>query len=1194
MQTTEEWFRGMLERRGVSRPDSRMLYAYRLDEEEFVWLKRFLIDIATAGDWRRLALRNRMFAALFVLYCAEWWRREYSGGAWRWGAIFDSIKVESAAISPNERSEFVETGFAYWGHRTTGDGKRFFGAVVAHGGLPLKALGLGQKKLGDLMSAVLKQAARYQWGDSQTANAVADRYLDLPESLRRQEIYELIGRMVTTALELRQEFRIDNSTDPVAVLDKADASWRNRFPISLEDQFAHNLLAGLVKEVAKVSDQTSSVGFSVQRILRRTGPDTYELTSSIQHSNVMTAESVKVAFRIDRAIELPRYFSIDVQVSDRQPLTNARQILGMGEATVALTPQQIQWQGESALAEHLLFLRGPSGDLHDGPVAVQGGDWIPDDEPYVFVFREGEHRLIASGSARLPDDDVIVAVCKGMGVSEIGGHQSKCDALGRLLVSHSELDLYRVTGEVLVSGGGKSWKVVTRQTTDLSRSYVWEGRRVALRTRPWPVFRGKPTLVQYDDDGSPLRVSSDKLKWFAAGTDIPIDPGAARGPVDVYLLERGVRQARFRMVLTDRASLERYVSSSNPTEGSILLDGWGAEEAAVRDNVEISCDVETHGGAISFALKARNFPPGVISLHLHWRDSRHELVVEFPFPASGGRAFDRNGGVLPSGATLSIRDLPGARLCVFDQNPQHPQSYCIKLTLTGRRTLRQHNGLAFSESVVLNASGMAEVRLIDVLTQIETLLGFSDELDASVRVELFAGGRSCYVLTVARYDLVLERNALGFSLSDSQLSPLSAEQVEGIEILAIPLTNPSHPAATLDQLYSEGVPTGVWSASVLDAQFAPWLIFPSQESIIQFRPTVYDVREELQSDGSIDDVPGHQGLDAAMSIPLTSVRMEAIEAVIVEMSDDFAHPSWQLLDQLWTTFRHLPLSSLDPFRVLAIRPDLAACWLIRSQLEPAALQTAIRELKKQLGMPLVLTSFASWRNSFQQLKRYWTGLVGTEAAELTFGIALKDRARVISDGEPAIQLTIDVLVDEALAERSSALLEWMLQLHRNPNMAHQALWQGPNSLLMTLLMRNHANDAEWPEQHFVMREALPALNQALNEDFNSYVTAHGKKLFWLAVQDFKFSVINMPVICALWSIGGLPPDWWKDPSRRLALQRIRVFDPIWFDEAYRHTIASALGFGLINIDKQNRLVPVPRRNDEPRTIRVPRGTVSAR
>lgn len=1194
MQTIEEWFRGMLERRGVSRPDSRMLYAYRLGQEEYAWLKSFLSDIAVTGDWRHLALRNRMFAALFVLYCAEWWRREYSGGAWRWSAIFESVKVNPNEIAANERSQFVEAGFAYWGHRTTGDGKRFFGAVVAHGGLPLKALGLGQKKLGDLMSAVLKQAARYQWDESQTATAVADRRLDLPESLRRQEIFELIGRMVCTALELRQEFQIDKNTDPVAVLDRADASWRNRFPISLEDQFAHNLLAGLVKEVALVSDQTPSVGFSVQRILRQVAPDTYELLSTVQHSNVMTAESIKAAFRIERAVELPRYFSIDVQVADREPLTNGRQILGMKEASVALTPQRIQWRGDCALAEHLLFLRGPSGDLHDGPVAVQGGDWLSDDEPYVFAFRDGQQHLVASGSARLPDDEVIVAVRKGMNICEKDGSQSKCEVLGRLHIANSELDLYRVIGEVEVSVGQKYWKVATRQTTDLSRSYVWEGRRVALRTRPWPVYRGKPTLVQYDDDGSPLRVPSDKLKWFAAGTDVPIEPGAMRGPVDVYLYERGVRQARFRMVLTDRASLERYVSSSNPSEGTILLDGWGAEEAALGANIAISCDVKTQGGMISCALKSRNLPPGEIPLHLRWRDSRHDLVAEFPFPASGGRAFDRDGNVLLSGATISLRDLPGARLCVFDQNPQHPQSYCIKLTLTGRRALRQQNGLVFSETLILSASGMAEVRLIDVQTQIETLLAFSDDLDASVRVELFAGGRSCYVLTVARYDLALQRHVLGFSLSESQLTPLAAEQMRRIGIVAIPLTDPGHPAVTLEQLHSEGVPTGVWITSALDTQFAPWLIFPSQESIIQFRPAVYDGREEIGPGELTGDLPGSQGLGAAMSIPHTSMRMEAIEAALVEMSEEFAHPSWLLLDQLWTTFGHLPLSSLDPFRVLATRPDLAACWLIRSQLEHTALQTVIRELKKQLGMSLVLTSFASWRKALQQLKGYWIDLVGSGAAELTFGITLKDRARILSDSEPAIQLSIDMLVDEAGAERSSELLEWMIQLHRNPNAAHQALWQGPDSLLMTLLMRNHANDAEWPEQHFVMREALPALNGALDEDFNSYVAVHGKKLFWLTVQDFKFSVINLPVICALWSIGGLPSDWWKEPSRRLALQRIRAFDPIWFDEAYRHTIASFLGLGLLNIDRQNRLISEPRRNDGPRTIRVPRGTVSAR
>jgi glucose dehydrogenase len=49
-------------------------------------------------------------------------------------------------------------------------------------------------------------------------------------------------------------------------------------------------------------------------------------------------------------------------------------------------------------------------------------------------------------------------------------------------------------------------------------------------------------------------------------------------------------------------------------------------------------------------------------------------------------------------------------------------------------------------------------------------------------------------------------------------------------------------------------------------------------------------------------------------------------------------------------------------------------------------------------------------------------------------------------------------------------------------------------------------------------------------------------------------VANVPVICALWSVAEVPLDWWQLKEKALALKRIRGFDPLWFEAAYRQAI----------------------------------------
>ena len=75
------WKRQLLADHGLSRPDGRPLYAYRLTEQQFETLGSSLCgklnDHLKYNSLGFLSDSDYHFCALFILYAAEWWRRRY-------------------------------------------------------------------------------------------------------------------------------------------------------------------------------------------------------------------------------------------------------------------------------------------------------------------------------------------------------------------------------------------------------------------------------------------------------------------------------------------------------------------------------------------------------------------------------------------------------------------------------------------------------------------------------------------------------------------------------------------------------------------------------------------------------------------------------------------------------------------------------------------------------------------------------------------------------------------------------------------------------------------------------------------------------------------------------------------------------------------------------------------------------------
>lgn len=1197
---SSEWMHAFFDMRGLSKPDGRWLYAYRLTLQEYQSLKSIIHEAATVTPMSLLARRNQRFAALFVLYAAEWWRREYDGGAWKWAPIFASLGLRKDDLSPNERTGLVLTGFAFWGHKTSGDGKKYFGSVVAHGGLPLKLIGHGGSRLNVIMGAVLRQANRYGWAEAQIAEAVSDHFDSVADSLRHEEIYLLLARMITATLELKQRHQLSGLADPFGYLDSHEPNWRDHYPLQIDDAAAGQLLSALVQAASQTTAEDGlNAVFTVERLIQSSGNGAWRLQSRIVFPSTASADALARQCGLADVSVVPRYFDIDATVGERRAIASGRLLLGSAEATVALGVGRHTWEGNDACQEHVLHLRSAGSDLNEGGASMLGGDTLVGvDGPWIFVDEGCYLRLAGVGDVRIPDKTAVVAVRNGETIQPLDSSEADPCYLGLLAIDDSlKFELWQVAASVRIIGADDSWLVKLAQTRTQAGGLILEGRRTALQTRPWPLYRGCPRLIRFDENGGRAILRSG-LRWYAAGTKTPVDPSTYSGPADLQVFDEDERIGRFRLVIISEHAREQYVSGGLGEPAEVTLHGWGFSDIAIdaSELVQGRVSSSTHGQVIR--LDTHGTPPKDVHMFLRWAKSPQELRVSLPVPVSGGRAFDSEGKALASGNVVSLRHASGVRILIFDQNPNQPKKYEVELELQGDSGLKR-SGAAISNRGIPIIKGFAELRVLDLYNEIRTLLGLTNELDASVKLTLKVGGKPDFFMSISRYDAALKRTIMGVSLADDDMKQFGIEQLAKCEVLARPILDPEAESTLLPSIKSEGAPSGVWSTEGLSLASAPWLLFPANSSSIEFRPLCINGGCDTAESNGECVPPALQrvcSLGSAIKLRDAERRLEAIEAALNSMAENFEHDSWRLLDHLWSSFGALPLCSIDTFKVLATVPEVVVAMLVRSERPGGQLSEHVARLKHELGLALELVGITYWRRTVSRFKDYWTAKVGEDVASVSFPLIVRERLVGIAEAFPALALTMHWLRFEFLNEPSDELLKMQRGLEKDPSIHLEWLWNGSDCLHQRLLLRVHAEDTDWPEPRFFKARALRALVQEIqksigspSQDFQNLL----EKFFWSRSDDFKLSVTNIPVLCAIWSALDLPLDWWRDPSNRLALQRIRAFDPPWFQSAYRHGFAACIGLEMIRtqVTTSSNGVAADRGH---RTHRVAAGSVTRR
>ena len=246
-----DWLREFLGARKLMQPDKRPLYRYRMADSEYEQAKKILRYLSSAG---RLMQPDASAGALFVAYCAEWFRRDSDSTFLRWDDpapdLFPSVPY------PNKQV-LTTSGLTYWQRplRKSAFAREFLLTVALEGGFPVRILAEGARGwLKEYLRAIMRRAIAWRVDTLDEILAIAEEERGrMRKSYQHDDFVALCSELVTRLLELRQKAEAESrgGIRNSALLDAKYPGWRDELPIYVpaeDEALVAELLAGLLDE----------------------------------------------------------------------------------------------------------------------------------------------------------------------------------------------------------------------------------------------------------------------------------------------------------------------------------------------------------------------------------------------------------------------------------------------------------------------------------------------------------------------------------------------------------------------------------------------------------------------------------------------------------------------------------------------------------------------------------------------------------------------------------------------------------------------------------------------------------------------------------------------------------------------------------------------------------------------------------
>lgn len=1118
------WLKRFLDARGLPQPNGEPLYSYKTTDEEYQTIALQLqLAVSLRGD--EVLSQNERFDALFVLFAAEWWRREFQGGAWTWEPIFRAIDLDDEQIqrlqsNPQGRLyPALQRGFACWQRQIfeTDVGRTFIGSLAAEGGLPLNLLNSPGAGLQHYFKQLLERYLPLRSLGVPVMQVAEELASDLPASFRNQTVYRVAGEIVETTLALRTEHRLGDHPDPVAQLDQVEPAWRDRFSLALDNQPAQALLRALVVDAAQTPD--TGLELSLRRsLMQLPGSGSYRLQARLELPKKVSLSAL--ALRFGERDNWPGHAELWLL----RPVRTRLAILSRVDADhYRIRADGAVWHGDVASCEVTLGLLSYGELLAEAPPLAETA--MDPSLPWVFTSIDGKLDYLGQGALRLGAGELTVAVPTDAQLASDGDtpqHMGVLAATGQ--------QLYRASGRLTVSCEDGNFVIRGGAERLDMPQYSLTGQRLYHPANVRQVFVGAPRLLRRSPSGQSGFVATHSLQWRHSGSGSPWQTYSRNmvGVVDLRATEHGELLFRSRIAVLPDGSRFEFSPGRDDRSGSLRVHAIpGVRLSSASEDVALEAGGDGADGT-ELRISRGDSQRSRFVLQLQWPQHPRALELTLPIPLAGARFRGGDGDCLADNAAVTLDDLPGLHALGFNLAGGGPESFELDIDVRAR-DFDSKTQSKLSSRVPLSRVGggtdrISELALIQLRDRFSQLFAMSEDLDCEIRLTL-RGRRQYARLRLARYAYQLEIDGDRLAIeSTSHGNAVDLDLSEGLALELHALLDPQEPGRALTDIRSEGVHTGQWCLPS-NLKPGPWLAMPAGHEKTQVRPRIVPVEGCEPSDkGCLRD---------AIVLPDKRERDAAIAACITRMAVDYSHPDWPLVKQTLVAFAHLPATTLDLWDGFARHPSAMAMLLV---VADQSSYEQVLKLAEELPFNWELVSLEGWLAALSAVKDYIEHEAPEGMAQRLVESVVEQKLGLMTEADVVLQKLVLVLRQRLLGISDSDLIQ-----ARSPAAANVI----PDLILQEVgkLQGQQSADAMWP---LFDGQLLSELYRSGPTEFQR-VYPHGAP--------YMKAVLHAPVAMA-YRACAMPAQDRLDLKRTdlYQLEKIRAFAPEWYREAFGLTV----------------------------------------
>jgi hypothetical protein len=1109
----KSWVKNLLERHDLPIPDGRPLYQYRVTDSEYLELTKTLKTSTILGV--NNITHMLYWDAAFVIYGAEWWRRNYSG-EWGWAGIFNSVGIADDELNALTRSDLIKTGLQRWRRevRKNNQGiRQFLGTVATEGGLPLNQL----SETGGWLHHLLKPVIRKHVSRNVPVDVLLESYKDIiPKSYSSAEMLGVLSDIISAIVHLKSQFSLAKKESPLQWLDENEPSWRERFPLPIEDGPGRSLLSDLVNTASKVHrDPQNKNPIRVERLLLRAESMSPEFITQLEMPEFVFGEGIGLDLEQKEFIGCLSIEVVEPNGSE-WPWCKAFITTYKGKKALKVSAKTLKLTDKNAVKELTLRIKSVGVVVHEFPLV--NGCHLDTELPWLFKEIDNQWHLHGVASQSVKEEFALLYMPDKFSYTK--EDENTHSEYGTILKGK----LIKISGAIQCHYKDQQFKLSAGVQESLIH-YRLKGERFPHKSSPSEIFIGIPDLIETNLITDSSTISRGRLLAKPVAVDakwLPISQvGSGYFEVRLFDSEGSIKFCRRIGLLDEDFSYKLKPDSTQACKGSICLSGVGNAKI-YSDNTNLRSVIVKSNKGVDITFEVEGSPPLTSCITLLPLGAMRELSLNFPYPSTGALLFDANGKEVVLPTDLYLNNLAGYRIKIFDHNFHQSRQADLTFSLIDKSMSQRVLKDIYIRRMINLKSEVSEFSVCEWKPIIDSLINVSPSLDASVNVSMFAHGQKLFDLDVCRY--INEINPYwehgDIELDSKVLGDIDVDELHDIHISALNFNQPEQADITLDAKYSEGVSMGTWSFHPEKRKPGPWLIYPLENSKVQFRPLLWNVTN--LGDSNQENSLKINSLPRAISIENQFSRNEGIFHVLGLMAEDANHKSWEYLTHLWVKCRHLPLSTFDVWKVAANTPSFLACLLIRNN------DDIIVKLENEFPIVWELVTLSDWKNALQLYQNKISGSL-TDDVELVNSLLLK-KINLIEKLGPSLISMAQILKFDILGTASPGLAAMKIPV--------QDFLQPQLTALTQSLLQNHA-ESSWP---VFLSSIVTTKTQSLPSFYVDFLTSH---------HIFQRPIIYLPLLLAWQAFSDEQDNWAMNSSELFKIKQLIQFDQDWFEAVFQ-------------------------------------------